>query len=156
MLQPINNARTLSGPEFQDLNARFQDLGFKPSVRAFRTWISGPGFQALAIWLSTPGFQALGIWLSGPGFQDLESSPSYGRLIFSLRHFSLRPVVTDGRTDGRTQQVTLYIRFTTSVCDGARRSGRPGPALPDSRISTDRARRGGCRAGSVTAVGGGI
>ncbi len=42
MLQPINNARTLSGPGFQDLN----------------------------------------IWLSGPGFQDLESSPSYGRLIF--------------------------------------------------------------------------
>jgi hypothetical protein len=37
-------------------------------------------------------------WISGPGFQDLESSPSYGRLIFSLR-----PVVTDART----QQVTV-------------------------------------------------
>jgi len=66
------------------------------------------------------GFQAFGIWLSGPGFQDLESSPSYGRLIFfpSLffastvtflfpvtflcihRHFSLRPVVTDKQTHG--------------------------------------------------------
>ncbi len=49
MLQPINNARTLSGPGFQDLdiwlsgpgfqdlNARFQDLGFRPSTRGFRT-----------------------------------------------------------------------------------------------------------------------
>jgi hypothetical protein len=48
LLQPINNARTLSGP----------------------------------------GFQALGIWLLGPGFQDLESSPSYGRLIFFSSLFS--------------------------------------------------------------------
>jgi hypothetical protein len=56
----------LSGPGFQDLNARFQDLDL-------RTWVSGPQRE-----------------VSGPGFQDLESSPSYGRLIFS-RHFSLRP-----------------------------------------------------------------
>ncbi len=42
----------------------------------------------------------------------------------------------------------------TFVCDGARvHHRRPTglvPALPDSRIFTDRARRGGCRAGSVT------
>ncbi len=45
------------------------------------------------------GFQDLGIWLWGPGFQDLESSPSYGRLIFfpslfsaSTATFLLRPV----------------------------------------------------------------
>jgi hypothetical protein len=52
----------------------------------------------------------------------------------------------------------LIYKFTTSVrpCvrDGARvrhrRTTGPGPALPDSRISTHRARRGGCRAGSVT------
>jgi len=82
----------------------YQDLGFRPSTRGFRTWISGPGFQALGIWLSGPGFQdlnasfrtwisgpgfqALGIWLSGPGFQDLENSPSYGRLIFFPSLFS--------------------------------------------------------------------
>jgi hypothetical protein len=114
LLQPINNARTLSGPGFQDLNVRFQDLDL-------RTWISGPqrevsrpGSQDLGFRPSTRGFRT---WISGPGFQDLESSPSYGRLIFfpSLfsasivtflfpvtflcihRHFSLRPVVTDRR-----------------------------------------------------------
>jgi hypothetical protein len=42
----------------------------------------------------------------------------------------------------------------TSVCDGARvrhrRPTRPGSALSDSRIFTDRAHHGGCRAGSVT------
>ncbi len=45
-------------------HARSQDLGF-------RTWISGPGFQAL-----------------NARFQDLESSPSYGRLIFFPSLFS--------------------------------------------------------------------
>jgi hypothetical protein len=121
---PINNARTLSGPGFrtsifgsqdlgfrtsifgsQDLGFRIsifgsqdlgfrtsifgsQDLGFRTSTRGFRTWISGPGFQAL------------GIWLSGPGFQDLESSPSYGRLIFfpSLFSASSGHRQTHGRT----------------------------------------------------------
>ncbi len=38
----------------------------------------------------------------------------------------------------------LIYKFTTSVCDGARVQHRrptgPGPAFPDSRISTDRAR----------------
>jgi len=45
-------------------HARSQDLGFRTSTRGFRTWISGPGFQ------------------------DLESSPSYGRLIFFPSLFS--------------------------------------------------------------------
>ena len=143
MLQPINNAPTLSGPGFQDLNARFQDLGFRPSTRGFRTWISGPGFQAL------------GIWLSGPGFQDLESSPSYGRLIFfpSLfcastvtflfpvtflcvhRHFSLRPVVTDRLTAHRQtdQRALVEIIQRPSV-----RAGSPVENLsvrPSVRLS---------------------
>jgi len=47
-----------------------------------------------------------------------------------------------------------YILIILSVCHRAwvrhRRPTGPGPALPDSRISTNRARRGGCRAGSVT------
>ncbi len=122
MLQPINNARTLSGPEFQDLHIWLsgpQRKVSRPGFQAFNE-VSGPGSQNLAFrpstrgfrtWLSGPGFQAFGIWLSGPGSQDLESSPSYGHLIFfpSLfsastvtflfpvtflyvhRHFSLRP-----------------------------------------------------------------
>jgi hypothetical protein len=48
----------------------------------------------------------------------------------------------------------LYINSLESICDGTRvrhrRPTGPGPALPDSWISTDRAHRGGCRAGSVT------
>jgi hypothetical protein len=49
LLQPINNARTLSGPGFQDLNARFQDLNLRfQALNArfqdltLRTWVSGP------------------------------------------------------------------------------------------------------------------
>ncbi len=44
-------------------------------MHAVRTWVSGPQRE-----VSGPGFQAL-----NARFQDLESSPSYGRLIFSLR-----------------------------------------------------------------------
>jgi hypothetical protein len=51
---------------------------------------------------------------------------------------------------GRTGQGVVV----TSVCDGARvchrRPTGPGSTLSDSRIFTDWARRGGCRAGSVT------
>ncbi len=50
--------------------------------------------------------------------------------------------------------LTSYILILLSVCHGARVCHRRptglGPALPDSWISTDRARRGGCQAGSVT------
>jgi len=70
----------VTGPEPEPLLQFVQDLGFKPSTRGFKTWISGPGFQAL------------GIWLSGPRFQDLESSPSYGRLIFFPSLFSTSTV----------------------------------------------------------------
>ncbi len=53
--------------------------------------------------------------------------------------------VTDGRPGPARQK-----RESEKKRDfGFRRTG-PGPALPDSRISTHRARRGGCRAGSVT------
>jgi len=104
--------REVSGPGSQELNARFQDLdlrtwvsgtqredsrpdsqdlGFRPS-RGFRTWVSGPqrkvsgpGSQDLGFRPSTRGFMT---WISGPGFQNLESSPSYGRLIFFLSLFS--------------------------------------------------------------------
>jgi hypothetical protein len=53
----------VSGPQREVSGHGFQDLGFRPSTRGFRTWISRPGFQAL------------------------ESSPSYGRLIFFLSLF---------------------------------------------------------------------
>ncbi len=47
-----------------------------------------------------------------------------------------------------------YILILLSVCHRARVLHRrpigPGPTLPDSRISTDRVRRGECKAGSVT------
>jgi hypothetical protein len=76
----------------------FQDLGFRPSTRGFRTWISGPGFQ------------------------DLESSPSYGLLIFFPSLFSastvtfLFPVtflcVQWSQTDARTDYVNLIYKFT--------------------------------------------
>jgi len=110
---------------FQDLGFRTsifgsQDLGFRTSTRGFRTWLSGPGFQALnakfqvlalRTWVSGPQRE-----VSGPGSQDLGFRPSVFRsqdlgfrtskalhptvvLSFS-HHFSLRPVVTDRRTDG--------------------------------------------------------
>ncbi len=51
-------------------------------------------------------------------------------------------------------KIKSYILIFLFVCHGARvrhkRPTGPGPAFPDSRISTDRARRGGCRARSVT------
>jgi hypothetical protein len=47
LLQPINNARTLSGPGFQDLDiwlsgAGFQDLNARFQDLDLRTWVSGP------------------------------------------------------------------------------------------------------------------
>ncbi len=48
---------------------------------------------------------------------------------------------------------SFKYKFTTSVCDGAwvrhRKTTRPGPELPDSRIPADWSYRGGCRAKSV-------
>ncbi len=77
--------REVSGPGFQGLNARFQDLDL-------RTWVSGPGYQDLGFRPSTRGFRT---WISGPGFQDLESSPSYGRLIFFPSLFSASTVTLE-------------------------------------------------------------
>ncbi len=47
MLQPINNARTFSGPGFQDLNIWFSGPGFQDLNARFqdltlRTWVSRP------------------------------------------------------------------------------------------------------------------
>jgi len=98
LLQPINNARTLSeprfqhldiwlsGPGFQDLNARFQDLDLRTWVSRPQREVSGPDSQNLSFRPSVFGSQDLK--LSGPGFQDLENSPSYGRLIFFPSLFS--------------------------------------------------------------------
>ncbi len=51
----------------------------------------------------------------------------------------------------------LHYKFTTSIRDGARVHHRrltgPGLALPDSRISTDRARRGGAGLGPSQKAG---
>jgi hypothetical protein len=105
----------VSGSQREVSGPGSQDLGFRPSTRGFRTWIWGPGYQAL------------GIWLSAPGFQDLESSPSYGRLIFfpSLFSASSGHRRTDARTDARTQEVTLYIRLVSNR-DGRTQSARVG------------------------------
>jgi hypothetical protein len=70
-IKPIVN--NIKNSKIEDLDFRtsifgFQDLGFRTSTRGFRTWISGPGFQ------------------------DLESSPSYGRLIFFPSLFSASTV----------------------------------------------------------------
>ncbi len=69
-------------------------------MHALRTWVSGPQHE-----VSGPGFQALSIWLSGPGFQDLESSPSYGRLIFFSSLFS----ASSGYR--QTNVVNLYLIY---------------------------------------------
>jgi hypothetical protein len=153
LLQPINNAHTLSGPRFQDLDIwlsgpRFQDLNARFQDLDLRTWVSGPqcevsrpGSQDLGFrppmrgfktWISGPGFQALGIWLSGPGFQDLESSPSYGRLIFFPSLFSTSTVTflcvqwsqTDAEEEESERRTGLRIlihwqdRFCHRKCRG--------------------------------------
>ncbi len=70
--------REVSGPGSQDLDARFQDLGFRTSTRGFRTWVSGP--RKLSILRSSYLFPVTFLCVH--------------------RHFSLRPVVTNRRTDG--------------------------------------------------------
>jgi hypothetical protein len=83
-----------------------------------RTWVSGPQRE-----VSGPGFQALGIWLSGPGFQDLESSPSYGRLIFFPSLFSASTVtflcVQWSQTDARTDVVKIGGRTVSHAISDA-------------------------------------
>jgi hypothetical protein len=83
----------LSGPGFQDLNARFQDLDFK-------TWVSGPQRE-----------------VSGPGSQDqgfrISKALHPTVVLFFSRHFSLRPVVTDGQTHGLSDLWTRHLRSHT-------------------------------------------
>jgi hypothetical protein len=59
-------------------------------------------FFCCCIRLSRPGFQDLDKRLSGPRFQDPDR-PMHAThptvVLFFSRHFSLRPVVTDRRTD---------------------------------------------------------
>ncbi len=79
----------LLGPGFQDLNARFQDLDFK-------TWVSGPQRE-----------------VSGPGSQDqgfrISKALHPTVVLFFSRHFSLRPVVTDGQTHGLSDLWTRHL-----------------------------------------------
>jgi hypothetical protein len=102
-------------------------------MRGFRTWISGPQRE-----VSRPGSQDLGFrpsmrgfrtWLSRPGFQDLESSPSYGRLIFFPSLFSastvtfLFPVTflyvqwsqTDARTDALSRALVRSLPGSSGI-----------------------------------------
>jgi hypothetical protein len=125
-----------------------QDLGFRTSMRGFKTWISGPGFQALnarfqdltlRTWVSGPQYLALRTWVSGPrklsilrssylfsasnGHRQLERRTGlcilihrqdrfchrkcpHGRLD-STGELKRRTIVSDGRTD----VVNLYIRL---------------------------------------------
>jgi len=155
LLQPINNARTLSGPGFQDLNASFQDLDLRTWVSGPQREVSGPGSQDLGFRPSMRGFRT---WISGPGFQDLESSPSYGRLIFfpSLfsvstitflfpvtflcvhRHCCLRPVVTDRPLDAENSFPVFGIPFSAV---------RAESRFPNPTVRADSA--GGLKRGNV-------
>jgi hypothetical protein len=109
--QDLDLRTWVSGPQREVSRPGSQDLGFRPSMRGFKTWISGPGFQAL-----NARFQDLDLrtWVSGPqrevsrsGSQDLGFRPSvFGSqdlgfktskvlhptvVLFFSRHFSLRP-----------------------------------------------------------------
>jgi hypothetical protein len=106
------------------LHLALRTLGFRTSVfgsedLGFRTSINGHWFHSQDLGFRT---SINGHWvsLSGPGFQDLQSSPSYGRLIFFPSLFSAstvtflpRPVflslfsastVTDEQTHARTKR----------------------------------------------------
>ncbi len=106
--QDLDLRTWVSGPQREVSRPGSQDLGFRPSMRGFKTWISGLGFQALnarfqdldlRTWVSGPqlevsrsGSQDLGFMPLVFGSQDLESSPSYGRLIFFPSLFSASTV----------------------------------------------------------------
>jgi hypothetical protein len=83
---------------------------------ALRTWVSGPQRE-----VSGPGSQDLGFRPSVFGFQDLSFRTSkvlhptvvlsFSRHFSFSHHFSLRPVVTDGRTPGLREFI-----YKTSGC----------------------------------------
>ncbi len=116
MLQPINNARTLSGPGFQDLDIwlsgpRFQDLNTRFQDLALRTWVSGLRYLALRTRVSGP--RKLSI---------LRSSYLFPVTFLCVhRHFSLRPSslfsTSNGhrRTDARTDALCFHVWICSQV-----------------------------------------
>jgi hypothetical protein len=96
MLIPVNCFNQLI------THARSQDLGFRPSTRGFRTWLS---------WVSGPRYLTLRTWVSGPRKLSILRSSYLFPVTFLCvhrhfsfsRHFSLRPVVTDRRTHGLSE-----------------------------------------------------
>ncbi len=114
LLQPINNARTLSGLGFQALNTRFQDLDIKTWVSGSQCEVSGPGSQDLGFRPSVFGSQDL-------GFRTSKALHPTVVLSFS-RHFSLRPSslfsASSGhrQTDGRTEFIyKIGMRYDLHV-----------------------------------------
>jgi hypothetical protein len=109
----------------QDLSFRTsifgsQHLGFRTSINGRRVSLSGPGFQDLES--SAPGF-TLRTWVSGPRKLSI-LRPSYlfpvtflcvHRLFSFSRHFSLRPVVTDGRNKFPFWNPVFRIRLSGPV-----------------------------------------
>jgi hypothetical protein len=96
----------------QDLGFRTSTRGFRPSMRGFRTWISGPGFQALnarfqdldlRTWVSGPRYLALSTWVSRPRKLSILRSSYLFPVTFLCVQWS--------QTHARTQQVILYIRY---------------------------------------------
>ncbi len=111
-------------------------VGHNPPVLASPRcciWFSRPGFQDLDIWLSRPEFYDSDRWTLGFTLKTWVSKPRYFALrtwvlgprqthryrtskalhptvVLSFsRHFSLRPVVTDKRTDGQTDATSDFI-----------------------------------------------
>jgi hypothetical protein len=122
LLQPINNARTLPGPGFQTLNARFQDLDLRPSVFGSQD----QGFRTSKALHPT-------VVLFFPGHFSLRP-PS---LFFfpSLFSASSGHRKTDARTDGRSEfiykivarmvrSVTASLHFSFIILDSRQRFGR--------------------------------
>jgi hypothetical protein len=76
-------------------------------------WLSEPSSQDLSFRTSIFGSHDLGFKISVNGHWVSGSQPWQPKalhptvVLFFSRHFSLRPMVTDGRT----QQATLYIRL---------------------------------------------
>jgi hypothetical protein len=85
---PVNKTQNwLSGPGFQDLNARFQALNARFQDLIIRTWVSGPRYLALRTWVS--GSRKLSILRSSYLF-PVTFLCVHRHFSFS-RHFSLRP-----------------------------------------------------------------
>ncbi len=145
MLQPINNARTLSGaglqdldiwlsgPGFQDLNARFQDLDLRTSVSGPQREVSGPGSQDLGFRPSVFGSEDL-------GFRTSKALHPTVVLSFS-RHFSLRPPSLFSASSGHRQTdrsqtdwpASVGQNYTEAVCPG--RFSRRKSVCPSVRPS---------------------